>query len=869
MKKNLHQRLVVTFVLSIWASSTAHASHPTITSFTPTTGPANTTSVTIQGTNLRNTSSVTFNGVQATVFQNLSATSVSANVPAGASTGYIKLTTSAGSATSRTEFVVQAAPTIRSFEPSAVGSDTTTVILNGTNFVPGGTTVVKLNGIAIPGVSYLSGNMLSFTVPKIFPDGVTKSKTGKLSVETTYGSTTSSTALIVQMPDPSRTLKGEIPPQPIDDVTKSDLSVDYVKNKTALIALGKALFWDMQVGSDGLQACASCHFQAGADNRSKNQLNPGSRSATPDTRFTNNGQGDTSFQRGGPNYQLIAGDFPFHKPREALDRNSPIDFTSNDVSSSQGVFLRQFVRNNFDCSETSSYLQDDVFRVVGTNTRRVEPRNTPTTINAVFNHRNFWDGRAQNIFNGVNHKGDRDPVAHLYKSPDDDQAPVLTFVRIKNSSLASQAVAPPLSETEMSAVARPFLRIGKRLVNCRPLAKQLVHPEDSVLGSLSRNPSPGLARDNYARMIRDAFKEEWYESDYKIRVDANNSESIVGPGITGPNIYTLMEYNFSLFFGLAIQAYEATLVSDDSPWDRHNAGINVNLSPDVLTGADVFFSDRARCGNCHRGSALTDASVSQVESLGNKAGVRIRTLETYNISNGNLVKKQRQLQLIDTGFSNLGIRSTLEDLGVGSKFDAGDPSSPDLSLARICAGNNCGLSVSCNLDPNLAPVLAVDGAVKIPGLRNVALTAPYFHNGGTLTLSDVLDFYLRGSNFNPNAVWDVNRLSSAGMFPLVTLAGPNFDITSDPFCNPSMNRVSTPITNVEKTQLMVFLLALTDERVRNRQAPFDHPQLFIPNGHPGNSTYVTNDGFGYATDSFIEIRMTGRNGGTPLPTFLQ
>ena len=40
-------------------------------------------------------------------------------------------------------------------------------------------------------------------------------------------------------------------------------------------ALGKALFWDMQVGSDGVQACASCHFRAGADPRSKNQVSPG------------------------------------------------------------------------------------------------------------------------------------------------------------------------------------------------------------------------------------------------------------------------------------------------------------------------------------------------------------------------------------------------------------------------------------------------------------------------------------------------------------------------------------------------------------------------------------------------------------------
>ncbi|MGH9315391.1 MAG: hypothetical protein ACRD1S_19590 [Vicinamibacterales bacterium] len=33
---------------------------------------------------------------------------------------------------------------------------------------------------------------------------------------------------------------------------------DFVKDPQAAIALGKALFWDMQVGSDGVQACASC-----------------------------------------------------------------------------------------------------------------------------------------------------------------------------------------------------------------------------------------------------------------------------------------------------------------------------------------------------------------------------------------------------------------------------------------------------------------------------------------------------------------------------------------------------------------------------------------------------------------------------------
>src|SRR5436309_12458743 len=46
-------------------------------------------------------------------------------------------------------------------------------------------------------------------------------------------------------------------------------------DKTAAIQLGKALFWDMQAGSDDTQACASCHFNAGADSRGTNEINPG------------------------------------------------------------------------------------------------------------------------------------------------------------------------------------------------------------------------------------------------------------------------------------------------------------------------------------------------------------------------------------------------------------------------------------------------------------------------------------------------------------------------------------------------------------------------------------------------------------------
>src|ERR1041385_8137823 len=67
-------------------------------------------------------------------------------------------------------------------------------------------------------------------------------------------------------------------------------------DKTAAIALGKALFWDMQAGSDDIQACASCHFNAGADSRAINQINPGQAG------------GDNTFNVGSaPNYHLNPG----------------------------------------------------------------------------------------------------------------------------------------------------------------------------------------------------------------------------------------------------------------------------------------------------------------------------------------------------------------------------------------------------------------------------------------------------------------------------------------------------------------------------------------------------------------------------------
>ena len=123
--------------------------------------------------------------------------------------------------------------------------------------------------------------------------------------------------------------------------------------------------------------------------------------------------------------------------------------------------------------------------LAGLNLRQVTPRNTPTVINAVFNVRNLWDGRASDIFTGLTPFGDSDPRANVVAVR--DAQIVREQIRIDNSSLASQAVGPPMNAVEMSYEGRTWPKLGKRMLALRPLALQRVDPDDSVLG-LYANP---------------------------------------------------------------------------------------------------------------------------------------------------------------------------------------------------------------------------------------------------------------------------------------------------------------------------------------------------------------------------------------------
>jgi hypothetical protein len=209
----------------------------------------------------------------------------------------------------------------------------------------------------------------------------------------------------------------------------------FIKDEDAAILLGKSLFWDMQMGSDGV-ACATSHKHAGADNRDKKQLSPGLLGG-------NNLFDLTATGPGGPNYQQMAADFPFHQLDNPTDRDSTVLFDSDDVSSSAGTFAADFNdivpgEADDDCTLISPDPMD--FHINGINTRRVEPRNTPTVINAAFNHRNFWDGRANNIFNGVDPFGQRNTDARVLE--DQSGTVVAIQIALQNASLASQSVGP-------------------------------------------------------------------------------------------------------------------------------------------------------------------------------------------------------------------------------------------------------------------------------------------------------------------------------------------------------------------------------------------------------------------------------------------
>jgi len=566
-----------------------------------------------------------------------------------------------------------------------------------------------------------------------------------------------------------------------------DLS-EYVADEAAAIALGKALFWDQQMGSDGVQACASCHFSFGVDARTQNTVAPGGFASAQSPNYD-----DDAFY--GPNKQLTADMFPFHAKVDPLKRT--IDFPddenlagenesasdhednilrdNDDVVGSAGI-ERKLYRGLIQAGNSYSAVENSVkekkrnggvseetklFKKAGTIHRAVTGRNAPTTYGAAFHRYLLWDGRADDHFNGVNEHGEADADALVWKSSAPGSAEQVA-ISIENAALASQAVGPPLDTIEASFIFRTFADLGQKMLTLHPLCDQEVHPEDSVLGGNY------LYGKNYADMVKDAFKPEWYQA-----------------GAVGENGHTQMEENFSLFWGISIMLYERTLVPDNTKYDSFaRSGFRRGFTEQEKEGLDIFLGE-GKCVNCHEGPFFAGVTFAE------------ESVEEMQMQFGDIVKTY------DSGFYNIGVTRTAEDVGRGGVSSLGK----HLSDTR-----------KSGVKKKFA---AVDGSFKTNTLRNIEYTGPYMHNGSMKSLREVIEFYARGGNHanEKNRSPDVNGIKI---------------LREDP------SKIDS---------LIAFLHTLTDDDAVISAAPFDHPSLTIVNGKDA-----------YGQDNIVYMEPTGKSG---------
>jgi cytochrome c peroxidase len=176
--------------------------------------------------------------------------------------------------------------------------------------------------------------------------------------------------------------------------------------------------------------------------------------------------------------------------------------------------------------------------------------------------------------------------------------------------------------------------------------------------------------------------------------------------------------------GQAIATFERTLLSLAAPIDRFLAG-DAGAIPDAAKRGWDLFNGKARCNTCH----------------GHVSAFPLLTDELYH--NVGVAAK-------DVSFEELArqVEGHPEDLA---------------KLAHEPALNQLGRFLVTKERKDI-------GAFKTPQLRNVALTAPYMHDGSERTLAEVIEFYDRGGNPNP---W-----LDGGMRPLGLSAGEKSDLVA-------------------------------------------------------------------------------------------
>jgi len=173
---------------------------------------------------------------------------------------------------------------------------------------------------------------------------------------------------------------------------------------------------------------------------------------------------------------------------------------------------------------------------------QVTPRIAPPTIMAAYFTELFWDGRAGPQFI-------------------DPQSGAVSLEW--NGALESQAVGPVLSDVEMAHAGRDWSEAIGKLGRVVPLALATDVPAD-MAGAISNG-------ERYADLFQRAFGD---------------------PGITAARV------------AWAIAAYQRTLIPDQTPWDRHQAGEADAMTPDQIRGLEAF--EAAGCNFCHTPPTFAD-----------------------------------------------------------------------------------------------------------------------------------------------------------------------------------------------------------------------------------------------------------------------
>jgi cytochrome c peroxidase len=172
----------------------------------------------------------------------------------------------------------------------------------------------------------------------------------------------------------------------------------------------------------------------------------------------------------------------------------------------------------------------------------------------------------------------------------------------------------------------------------------------------------------------------------------------------------------------ALASYERTLVSFNSPFDHFVAG-DKNAIDDAAKRGWELFNTRALCNKCH---ALTETR---------------RDVASFT----------------DNDFHNIGIAIIRHDVvALAAKAQKLIASGNLVDVDRAAIQSDMSV-----LGRYLITRIEADTAsFKTPNLRNVLVTAPYFHDGSQETLWDVVDHYNKGDGLkNPWLDEDIQPLA--------------------------------------------------------------------------------------------------------------